>query len=220
MFYAFNLEFPRANREYQRALELAFTNAKLLSVYALFATAIGQHETGLAAAHRSVMLDPLNPWYRVWLGAVLTHARRYPEAIATYRDAMSRAPNDAGLRSQANVWLGYAYYLNGDFENARASCESAEADSDDKPACLAMTYEKLGRHADAKTMLDRLQASSFGVDHPVWCASVIAQWGDTGRGVDCLEKAMRIRDPQLVYVRNRCSIPCATSHASRRSCRR
>jgi serine/threonine-protein kinase len=201
VYYSFNVDFPRANSEYQRALELAPGNAKLLIIYGLFATSIGQHEAGLAAAHRSVALDPLNPWYRVWLGAALTNARRYADAIATYKDVLSRAKNDVGLKSQTNAWLGYAYYLSGDFDNARASCESAEGDLDDKTACLAMTYEKLKRHADAKTMLDRVQASSLGVDHPVWCAIIFAQWGDSDRGVDWLEKAMRLRDPHLVYMR-------------------
>jgi hypothetical protein len=115
---------------------------------------------------------------------------------------MAIAPNNVDLRSQASAWLGYSYYLSGDFESARAACESAGEDMiDDKATCLAMTYEKLGRHADAKATFDRLQASSCAAGHPVSCAAVSAQWGDTAHALDTLEKAMHSHDLYLIFVR-------------------
>jgi hypothetical protein len=56
-----------------------------------------------------------------------------------------------------------------------------------------MTYDKLGRHADAETMLAKIRASSG--DAPAWWYSqMYAQWGDTSRALDWLEAATRTRD--------------------------
>jgi TolB-like protein/Tfp pilus assembly protein PilF len=198
--YQLNLEFPQANREYQRALELAPGNAKVLIRYGLFASLIGHHEAGLAAAHRSVTLDPLNPWYRVWLGAALSNAGRYGEATAAYKEALALAPKNGDVIGQAGAWLGDAYYHSGDYQNARAACESANSDIDGF-FCLAVTYDKLGRHADAETMLSKLRAL-LGNDHPVTYSEIYAQWGNSERALEWLETAMRQRDPNLAEVKS------------------
>jgi TolB-like protein/DNA-binding winged helix-turn-helix (wHTH) protein len=193
------VDYPRASEEYERALTLAPGNAKLLSIYGQFAVRMGNTDAGLAATRHSVVLDPLNPWYRNWLGGSLYNARRYGEAIVAYREAKMLAPNDANANAHANEWLGYAYYAIGDFQSARAACEGADKDA--QPFCFALAYNKLGQHAAAKTMLGKLQASPFGAAHPMLAAAIYSQWGDTVRALDALEKAMRLRDPFLVSVK-------------------
>ena len=66
--------------------------------------------------------------------------------------------------------------------------------------CLALISEKLGRQADARRALSRLQAKS-GDAAAVFYATIYAQWGDTARALDWLETAMRHRDPYLIRVR-------------------
>jgi transposase len=59
---------------------------------------------------------------------------------------------------------------------------------------LTITYDKLGRHADAETMLAKIRASNGDV--PAFGYSMMyAQWGDPARALDWLEAAMRARDP-------------------------
>jgi TolB-like protein len=67
-FYETTLEFTSASQEYRRALMLAPGKAQLLWAYGGFAVYMGQSDAGLGALRRSVTLDPLNAWYRVWLG--------------------------------------------------------------------------------------------------------------------------------------------------------
>jgi hypothetical protein len=50
-------------------------------------------------------------------------------------------------------------------------------------------------------VLARYQASPRGNAHPVWSAAIYAQWGDTARALDCLERAMRYQDSYLSYVK-------------------
>jgi eukaryotic-like serine/threonine-protein kinase len=185
-----SLDFTRASQEYARALALASGDARLLRNYGIFAVKMGQTEAALAALRRSVVLDPMNVIGRAYLGEALVLARRYGEAIVALREAPSN-----GI---INTWRGQAYYASGNFESARAACDSA--DEVNKLPCLAITYDKLGRHADAEAMLAKLR-TRLGEAGAVYYALIYAQWGDTNRALDWLETAMRHRDAYLVYVK-------------------
>jgi hypothetical protein len=65
---------------------------------------------------------------------------------------------------------------------------------------LAVVYDKLGRHAEARQALSQLQAES-GDAAAVFYAMIYAQWGDTAHALSWLETAMRHRDPYLLRVR-------------------
>ena len=191
-----SLEFTGASQEYERALALAPGNARVLSDYGWFAVAMGRTEAGLAAARHSVILDPLNEGIHVNLGETLRQARRYSEAVMAFTDAKALDPNDVRVNSS----LGLAYYSDGNFESARAAGESHGADEFNNHFCLALVYEKLGRHADAETALAKLR-TFWGDAGAVQYAGVYAQWGQTARALDWLETAMRHHDPLLKYVK-------------------
>lgn len=193
-FFAGSLELADALREYERALALAPGNAAVLKEYGAYAVLIGRSEAGLAAARRLLVLDPLNPINHFGLGTSLALSRRYGEAIRALTDAKALTPEDVSV----NMWLGIAYYMNGDFQRARTACESAGAING--PWCLAMIYDKLGRHAEAETMLAKVR-SILGDRFAEGYADIYAQWGDTSRALDWLETAMRDRDPYLAYTK-------------------
>jgi len=193
-FFAGSLELTDAFREYERALALAPGNATMLKEYGAFAVLIGRSEAGLTAAHRLLVLDPLNSINHFGLGTSLLFARRYGEAIGALTDAKALIPEDVSV----NMWLGIAYYLSGDFQSARTACE--RAGEVNGPWCLAMIYDKLGQHAEAETMLAKVRTIA-GDRLAEGYADVYAQWGDTARALDWLEAAMRNRDPYLAYTK-------------------
>jgi serine/threonine-protein kinase len=121
-------------------------------------------------------------------------ARRYGEAIRALTDAKALTPEDVSV----NMWLGVAYYLSGDFQSARAACE--KAGEVNGPWCLAMIYEKLGRHTEAEAMLAKVRTIA-GDRLAEGYADIYAQWGDTARALDWLETAMRNLDPYLAYTK-------------------
>ena len=112
---------------------------------------------GIAAVHRAVPLDPLNPRSHYFLGLTFFLARRYNEALAALQGPLLLTPRTNGGLSLR----GLAYYELGNLESARASCET-------KPAywvsqlCLAVTYDKLGRRADAEAELAKIKAAGDG----------------------------------------------------------
>jgi TolB-like protein len=193
-FFAGSLELSGALREYERALALAPGDARVLREYGAFAVLIGRTEAGLAAAHRLLVLDPLNPTNHFGLGVSLAFARRYGDAIQAFTEAKALGQDDLSV----NMWLGITYYLSGDFERASATC--TKAGEVNGPWCLAMIYDKRGRHTEAEAMLSKVR-SIAGDRFAEGYADIYAQWGDTARALDWLDKAMRNRDPYLAYTK-------------------
>ena len=189
------LDFTRANEEYERARALAPGNVRVLGVYGRFAVQMGSTEAGLAAARRAVVLDPLSRGAHRQLGEALYFGRKNQEAIAAFQDTLAldlEYPPAYALR-------GLAYYALGDFEHARASCES-KPDYWTSQQCLAITYDKLGRHADAEAMLAKALASE-GDAAAYQYATIYAQWGNAPKAFEWLETAMRLRDPGLELLK-------------------
>jgi tetratricopeptide (TPR) repeat protein len=62
--------------------------------------------------------------------------------------------------------------------------------------CLAVTYDKLGRHLDSQAALAKIQAS-LGDAAAYQYAEIYAQWGDAAKALECLGTALRLRDSGL-----------------------
>jgi tetratricopeptide (TPR) repeat protein len=190
-----NLNFTQASESYERALALAPGNAEVLRYSGSFAAYMGHFDAGLAAARRAVVLDPLARQSHTVLGRTLLAARRYEEAVAAFAEVISLAPDYTQTYGQR----GLAYYALGDLEHARASCET-KPDYWASQWCLAVIYDKLGRHADAEAELAKLKAA-LGDTSAYQYATIYAQWGNRAKALEWLETAWRLRDPGLVYLK-------------------
>jgi len=189
------LDFPRANEEYGRTLAFAPGNARVLQLYGIFAVLMGRTEAGIATARRAVVLDPLNHLSDLDLGQALYFGRQTKEAVAAFENSLSLDPDDpAGY-----AFRGLAYYGLGDFQKMRESCERT---SDDLylQMCLALAYDKLGRHSDAEAMLAKARASQ-GDAAAYQYAEIYAQWGNAPKALQWLEAALRLQDPGLELLR-------------------
>jgi tetratricopeptide (TPR) repeat protein len=129
------------------------------------------------------------------LGQVLRLARRYTDAVTAFTAVISLDPSD----KFAIAYRGLAYYGLGDLTNARSSCET-KPDHWATQWCLAITYDKLGRHADAEAVVARMKAT-YGDAASYQYATIYAQWGDAPRSLEWLDTAVRVRDPGLFYVK-------------------
>ena len=190
-----SLDFARANEEYERAVALAPGNAEILSSYARLVRSMGHTEAGITAARRSVVLDPLNGVVHFRLGNVLFYAHRYAEAIAAYQDSLAVDPDF----QDAYGSRGLADYALGNYQAARTSCE-INLEHWSSLVCLAVTYDKLGRHGDAEAALAKLKAS-MGDAEAYQNAEIYAQWGDAPKALEWLETALRLRDPGLADLK-------------------
>jgi TolB-like protein/Flp pilus assembly protein TadD len=190
-----DLDFTQASAAYDRALSLAPGNAEVLRRGAEFAAYMGHFDTGVAAARRAVVLDPLARASHSVLGRTLHVAHRYKEAVAAWAEVLSLDPDDKATYT----WRGFAYYGLGDLQSARASCET-HPDYWGNQYCLAITYHSLGRQADAEAELAKMQAA-IGDTAAYQYATIYAQWGNRAKALEWLETALRVRDPGLELLK-------------------
>jgi tetratricopeptide (TPR) repeat protein len=191
-----SLDFAGASDEFQRAMTLAPSNARVVRDYSGFAVSMGRTDAGVAAARRAAALDPLNVNSYDFLSAALLSARRYDEALAAYQDGLSLRPKDPTWPANGAL----IYYALGDFEKMRAVCEGVGERVNHFQDCLALAYHKLGRQADAETALARFKALE-GDAGAYGYAMIYAQWGNTPKALEWLETALQLRDPQLINLK-------------------
>ena len=188
-----SLDFTQAGAAYERALALASGNATVVRASSAFLAEMGRFDEGISGLRRAVALDPLDRRSHHSLGFALSLARHYEEALAAYTDSISLDP----AFKPTYAVRGITYYLLGDLQNARTSCESTTYWVSEW--CLAIVYDKLGRHADAEAELAQLKASGDAVAYQY--AAIYAQWGNRAKALEWLETAMRLRDPGLVFLK-------------------
>jgi tetratricopeptide (TPR) repeat protein len=155
---------------------------------------MGRFDAGLAALRRAVVLDPLADAIRFDLGSALYAARRYEEALAAYTQVIILAPDF----NETYAERGFAYYALGDLDRARASCET-KPEHWFSQQCLAVIYDKIGRHADAEIELTKLKTMGDAAAYQY--ATVYAQWGNNLKAFEWLETALRLRDPGLAQLK-------------------
>jgi len=190
------LNLGAADQACARALALAPGNDLTLYFCSLLAAYVGHSDTAISGARHGVALDPLNPLSHRALGDTLRYARRYDEAIAAYTAAIAV---DTEHSAESYALRGLSYYLAGNLSLAQSSCE-ARPDYFRSQLCQAVVYNRLGRHADAAAAVAKMKQT--GGDAAAYqYTEVHTQWGDRNAALDWLEKAMRLRDPGLVYLK-------------------
>ena len=189
------LDFTQASAAYDRALVLAPGNAQVLRNGGLFAAWMGRFDAGVEATRRAVVLDPLARQSHSALADALYVFRRYQEALAALAQVLSLEPDDQRTYGER----GLIYYVLGDLQSARASCET-KPDYWGSQWCLAVTYDRLGRHADAEAALAKLGALK-GDGAAYQYATIYAQWGNRAKALEWLETALRLRDPGLELLK-------------------
>jgi TolB-like protein/tetratricopeptide (TPR) repeat protein len=191
-----SLKLEAADQACVRALALGPGNVSVLTQCSLLAVFLGHADAAISDAQHGVALDPLNPLSHRALGDTLRYARRYEEAIAAYQASIAADPEHS---AETYALRGLSYYLAGNLSSAQSSCE-AMPDAFRNRVCRAMIYDRLGRHADAAAVVAKIMQDA-GDAAAYQYAEIFAQWGDRKAALDWLEKAMRLRDPGLVYTK-------------------
>ena len=194
-YFANTLQITQARDEFARAVSLAPGYAAVLRSAGHFSVSLGRTAEGLAMIERAVARDPISADSYDHYGDALYLARRYRDAVTV----LQRAVALDGARSAINTELGLAHYALGDYRTAATLCE-VRSDYWIGQLCLAITYEKLGRRADAAAMRGKLQAA-FGDASANEYALIDAQWGDKQSALRWLEKAFRLRDAGLARLK-------------------
>jgi TolB-like protein/Tfp pilus assembly protein PilF len=188
---AVDLDIPKAQTQFDRALALKPGSAEVQVAYTNFTLGIGRVDKAIEAGSKAVQLDPIAPRPHTALAAAYYGARRYEEALAVARRAERLDPDYPGV----HAGTGYVLLETGDLEEARAEFEKEPIEWQ-RLTGLALADAKLGRaepaRAELATAIERLgEAAAYQY------AEINAQLGDHDEAFRWLEVARRIKDPGL-----------------------
>jgi TolB-like protein/Flp pilus assembly protein TadD len=188
-------QFRRAADEMQRAETLAPGSARVARAAGTYAVYWGRFDAAFDGLRRAQTLDPLNNNVQFSLGQAYFAARRYEEAITHVKTYLLK---DADDRDGMSV-LGLSYVAKGDLDGGRKTCESMP-DQWATQLCLAIAYDKLGRHDDSERMIAKMNAA-YGASASYQYSQIYAQRGDIHRALESLDAAVRVHDPGLVSLK-------------------
>jgi len=196
-------DWPGAEREFRRALELNTSSAAVRYDYAWcyamwFLLPLGRIEQALAEMRRALELDPLDPFYNSLLGCLLYMARQFEPAIAQLKHSIDLDPTFF-----FPYWfLSVAYRLSGRFDESIAAAEKANELSGGHAltlGALGSAYGLAGRTAEARQLLEELTARRRLTYVPASGFSFVL--GGLGELDECLEwitRSIEERDPIVV----------------------
>lgn len=191
-----NLDMARAATEFERAVQLAPSNADIVGRYVFLLARLGRPEEALNAADRAIALDPLNHVSYENRVSVLYDLRRYEEALAYARKIRRQSPDlfkAPGLVADCLLMLGR-------FEEARRAYRLLTPDSWQQLNGEALTFARAGNRAAAMERLRKLKRL-MGENASYQYAGIYAQLGDRKRALDALEHALAIRDGGIVSIK-------------------
>ena len=195
-------DFPGAEREYKRAIELDPHSPLGYHRLASCLQLTERFDEALANLKRALELDPLSLLVGSLLAFNLYLRRQYDESIEKYKKVLDMDPNYL----QARFGIGHPYEQKGMYEEAIAAYEEAKILSEDLTSELVAsqghTYAVSGQAREAKKVLAYLSERSRGnYVSPYGIAKIYVGLGEIDLAFEWLERAYDERSEYLVWLR-------------------
>jgi serine/threonine protein kinase/tetratricopeptide (TPR) repeat protein len=203
VYYA-DWDWPRAEREFKRAIELNPNSALAHDRYAKCLNTRLRFKESMSEAQRAQELDPLSPEIVSELGSVFLLARRYDESIAQFQKALDLNPNLPVVRAL----LAWAYAMKAMYPQALTEYDKIP-DQDKAVAAenqlvaggLGWVYAVSGRRADAlKIAKEFRDLSSHAYVDFYFVAGIYAGLADKDEAFRLLEKGYEEHSASMPYL--------------------
>jgi TolB-like protein/DNA-binding winged helix-turn-helix (wHTH) protein/Flp pilus assembly protein TadD len=195
-------DWPKAEHEFLRAMELDDNYLPAHQWYALYLAAAGRQQESLNQVERAKELDPLSPAVRTTSAYVDYFAGRYQDAFDECEAALAANPK----YMPAFYVRGLAYEARGNYEKAIADFQNAISLSNAGSwvyfGALGHAYAKSGRRAEAEAILAQMEASSKeGFVGPYNRAVIWAGLNDQQQTLLWLHKGQDAGDAAMTWLR-------------------
>jgi eukaryotic-like serine/threonine-protein kinase len=200
----FDWDWPSAEREFKRAIELNPNSALSHNRYAEYLETTGRFDESMAEAQRAQELDPLSPEIVSRLGLVYLCTRRYDESIAQFQKALDLYPNAAVIRAS----LAWAYAMKRMYPQALAEYDqiadqnkAVAAENQFAASGLGWVYAVSGRRADALKIAQEFRdLSSHAYVDFYLLATIYAGLGEKDEAFRLLEKGYEQHSASMPYL--------------------
>ena len=202
--YYFGWDWPSAEREFKRAVELNPNSAISHHGYSELLLVRARFDESIAEGMRALEIDPLSPQIVADLAYTYLVMRRYDEAIAQQRKALDLDPNAAWIRHD----MAHAYTLKGAYAQAIAEedkipvqAKVVAAENKLIASGIGWIYAVSGRRADALKIAQQFKdlASHAYVDF-YQVAEIYAALGDKDEAFRLLEKAYEEHSSNMPFL--------------------
>jgi serine/threonine-protein kinase len=195
-----DLDWPGAELEFKRAIELNANYVMAREWYAEYLVALGRHDEALAEIRIAQQHDPLSIPVNRAAGWVLYFSRRYDEAIEELRKVLVMDPDFLGAR----LILWWVYVAMGAHEAAiddiRKELERAGSRTV-KHLTLGYACAAAGKKEEANGILWELEPKLASDDRWAFLSALLfSALGEKDRAFDQLARAYRQRDPSLMFL--------------------
>lgn len=199
--FNYNYDWDGAERELQRAIELAPGNREAHQFYGWLLSTMGRSEKAIEESGRAVEQEPLSIDANTTLGSTLYYAHRYDQAIKQLRRVSELDP-DYGY---SRMFLGAAYEQQGELAAALEELQKANSLQGEMPWSLGQlghAYARSGRKSDAEQVLKEFNRRSEHGYVPAYnVAMVYAGLGGKKQALAFLEKAYADRCSTLMFAK-------------------
>ncbi len=197
----YDWDWPGAEREFKRTIELNPNYAIAFQRYAGHLEAMGRLDEALAMRKRGEEIDPLSPVINTTAGWDLYFARQYDQAIEQFRRVLD---TDANF-PLAHLSLGWAYEQKGMLEEAIAEFQKGSSLSGGEPrmvGALGHAYAVSGHKDRAQRVIVELkQLSRQRYVPPFEIAVIYMGLGEKDLTFEWLEKAYQDHSPWLIWLK-------------------
>jgi len=201
IFLFYDWDFPAAEREFKRAIDLRPNYGTAHAWYALYLALIERFDEAIAEVKCAQELDPLSLIINATVGLIFYFARKSDEAIEQYHKALDIDPNF----SLTYFFLGGSYIEKAMWEEAIAAFQKLVILSEGSPyavGALGTAYAISGQKDEALKMLDQLSELSKEKHVLSFYKAIIhTGLGAKDQAFKHLEKAYLERESFMAYLK-------------------
>jgi len=195
----FDWDWPAAEHEFKRGIELNPTYAEAHHIYAHYLMAMRRVSEAFDESQKYLQLDTLNvPAYN-HLGWHYLYARQYDQALSQLRKTAEMDPNFLGML----LYFGWVYEQKRMYPEAIATFQQAVSHSTIPLmlASLGHAYAIAGRRDEAKKMLLRLDDLSRQRYVSAYDKAIIyVGLGEIDQSLEWLQRAYQERSQFMIYL--------------------
>ena len=196
----YDRNYPEAEQEFRRAIELRPDYATAHQYYAYYLTAMGELEQAIGERKRAVSIEPMSPLLNAALGEAYYEAHRFSDSIGSYQAALSIDPH----YGVAIIQIGRNYEQMGMYPQAQMAYQSILAFAPHDPALLALLGHLdavSGKQEAARDIISQLrQMSGDRYVSSLYLAIIYTGLGDNNQAFTWLDKAYEEHCDFLVYL--------------------
>jgi TolB-like protein/DNA-binding winged helix-turn-helix (wHTH) protein/tetratricopeptide (TPR) repeat protein len=202
VLFEFDWDWPAAEREFRRSIELNPGYATAHQWYSMYLTAMGKCDDSQAEIRRAETVDPLSLIIRLDDAAEAFWCRRLDSALDQIRQLIQMAPDFP----QARFYIAIGYIEKGLFDQAAAEfkkgAELAGGSVISQRVFEAWLDARSGKSQEARRILEQVRSAPdlSGTDNFL-LASTYGTLGDMDTAFDYLETIYRHRVYWLIYMK-------------------